>query len=122
MRIVRMNHVPVCNGPFDCFILVSITDGERGTAVPQSPIPIGRRTSTSARTGSCRTWPPWPSSALLARPPDRARKASVTAPVRVADLIDQLRITGTVLTYDPGTRTIRAGDEIAVAVTSGRRA
>jgi hypothetical protein len=54
--------------------------------------------------------------------PDRARKASVTAPARVADLIDQLRVTGTVLTYDPGTRTIRAGDEIAVAVTSGRRA
>jgi hypothetical protein len=54
--------------------------------------------------------------------PERARKASVTAPARVADLIDQLRVTGTVLTYDPGTRTIRAGDEIAVAVTSGRRA
>jgi site-specific DNA recombinase len=48
--------------------------------------------------------------------PDSARQASVTLPAQTADLIDQLRITGAVLTYDPGTRTIRAGDEIAVAV------
>jgi hypothetical protein len=53
--------------------------------------------------------------------PDRARKASVTAPAQIADLIDQLRATGTVLTYDPGTRSIRAGDEIAVAVTARQR-
>jgi hypothetical protein len=90
--------------------------------VPPSPILIGRRTSTSARTGSS---PHLAALAILCasrETPERAPKASVTAPARVADLIDQLRVTGTVLTYDPGTRTIRAGDEIAVAVTSGRRA
>ena len=51
----------------------------------------------------------------------RGRRAGITAPARTADLIDQLRATGTVLTYDPGTRTIRAGDGAAVAVTVGQR-
>jgi site-specific DNA recombinase len=53
--------------------------------------------------------------------PDRVRKADIAAPAQVADLIDQLRVTGTVLTYDPDTRTIRAGDDIAVAVTVSPR-
>ena len=53
--------------------------------------------------------------------PGRGRRAGITAPARTADLIDQLRATGTVLTYDPGTRTIRAGDGAAVAVTVGQR-
>ncbi len=35
--------------------------------------------------------------------PDRARQAGITAPAQVADLIDQLRADGTVLTYDPAT-------------------
>jgi hypothetical protein len=51
----------------------------------------------------------------------RARRAGITAPARTADLIEQLRATGTVLTYDPGTRTVRAGDGTAVAVTAGKR-
>ena len=53
--------------------------------------------------------------------PDRAGQAGITAPARTAALIGQLRATGTVLTYDPGTRTIRAGDGAAVAVTAGQR-
>jgi site-specific DNA recombinase len=53
--------------------------------------------------------------------PGRARRAGITAPARTTDLIEQLRATGTVLTYDPGTRTVRAGDGTAVAVTAGQR-
>ena len=62
-------------------------------------------------------------SILLAgdKTPGRAGQAGITAPAETADLIDQLRATGTVLTYDPGTRTIRAGDGAAVAVTAGQR-
>ena len=62
-------------------------------------------------------------SILLAgdKTPDRAGQAGITVPAETADLIDQLRATGTVLTYDPGTRTIRAGDGAAVAVTAGQR-
>jgi hypothetical protein len=36
-------------------------------------------------------------------------------------MIDELRATGTMLTYDPGTRTIRAGDDIAVVITADQR-
>jgi site-specific DNA recombinase len=44
----------------------------------------------------------------------------VTAPADAANLIDQLRGCGAVLTYDPDTRTIRAnGDHRAAAVTAG---
>lgn len=50
---------------------------------------------------------------------DRVRRASITAPAESADLIDRLRATGTVLTYDPDTCTIRAGDDTAAAVTVG---
>jgi hypothetical protein len=35
-------------------------------------------------------------------------------------MIDELRATGTMLTYDPGTRTIRAGDDIVV-ITADQR-
>ena len=48
--------------------------------------------------------------------PGRRREASVTGPAQAADLIDRLRATGAVLTYDPGTRTVRAGDNAAVSV------
>jgi site-specific DNA recombinase len=44
----------------------------------------------------------------------------VTAPADAADLIDQLRASGTVLTYDPQTHTIRAGGSDPVTVTAGR--
>jgi len=44
----------------------------------------------------------------------------VTAPAEAADLIDHLRASGAVLTYDPETRTIRADGRDPVAVTVGR--
>ena len=37
------------------------TGAATATPAPPSPIPPGRRTPTSARTRSCRTWPPSPS-------------------------------------------------------------
>jgi DNA invertase Pin-like site-specific DNA recombinase len=39
------------------------TGAATATPVPPSPTPPGRRTPTSAKTRSCPTWPPWPSSA-----------------------------------------------------------
>ena len=44
----------------------------------------------------------------------------VTAAAPTAGLIDQLRASGAVLTYDPDTRTIRADGSNPVAVTAGR--
>ena len=44
----------------------------------------------------------------------------VTGPAQAADLIDHLRRSGRMLTYDPQRRTLRAGTEEAVAVTVGR--
>ncbi len=44
----------------------------------------------------------------------------VTARAGTADLIDRLRDSGAVLTYDPKTRTIRTGGSEPVAVTVGR--
>jgi hypothetical protein len=44
----------------------------------------------------------------------------VTRPADTAALIDRLRADGTVLTYDPDDRTLRAGD--APSVTIGRDA
>ena len=45
----------------------------------------------------------------------------VTAPARAADLIDRLRATGTMLTYNPDTRTVHADDGTTVAVAVRRR-
>ena len=50
---------------------------------------------------------------------DGAGAVNVTAPGDAAGLIDRLRDTGTVLTYDPDTRTIRADDRGGIAVTTG---
>ena len=51
---------------------------------------------------------------------DDPRAVHITAPADAANLIDQLRGCGAVLTYDPDTRTIRAnGDHHAAAVTAG---
>ena len=47
-----------------------------------------------------------------------SRTVQVTAPAQTAELIDQLRASGTILTYDPQTRTIRAGDSDPVTVTA----
>ncbi len=44
----------------------------------------------------------------------------VTAPAETAGLIDRLRASGAVLTYDPETRAIRASGSDPVAVTAGR--
>lgn len=41
-------------------------------------------------------------------------------PPRTADLIDQLRAGGVILTYDPDTHTIRGGDNSTIAVTTGQ--
>jgi hypothetical protein len=43
----------------------------------------------------------------------------ITTPTQSADLIDQLRASGAVLTYDPDTRTIRTGGSGVIAVTTG---
>jgi len=43
----------------------------------------------------------------------------VTGPAEAAGLIDRLRTSGVTLTYDPDTRTLRTGDNDAVAVTVG---
>jgi hypothetical protein len=44
----------------------------------------------------------------------------VTAPAETVGLIDRLRDSGAVLTYDPETRTIRTSGRDPVAVTAGR--
>jgi site-specific DNA recombinase len=51
---------------------------------------------------------------------DRARQVGITAPAQVADLIDQLRADGVVLTYDPQERTLRADGHGTLSVASGR--
>jgi hypothetical protein len=43
----------------------------------------------------------------------------VTGPADTAALIDQLRAGGVVLTYDPGSRTPRAGGHDALSVIIG---
>jgi hypothetical protein len=48
--------------------------------------------------------------------------AEVTGPVGAATLIDQLRADGTVLTYDPDGRTLRASGHDAPSVTIGKDA
>jgi hypothetical protein len=50
---------------------------------------------------------------------DRARQVKTTAPAQTADLIDQLRADGTVLTYDPDGQTLRAGGHDTPSVTIG---
>jgi len=52
--------------------------------------------------------------------PDRTRQAIITAPAQTADLIDQLRASGTVLTYDPRDRTLRAGGHDPLSVIIGK--
>ena len=44
----------------------------------------------------------------------------MTGPASTAALIDQLRASGVVLTYDPDDRTLRAGGHDALAVTIGK--
>jgi hypothetical protein len=61
--------------------------------------------------------------ALLLAGDSQARGTStvqVTAAARTAGLIDQLRASGAVLTYDPDTRTIHIDGSNPVAVTSGQ--
>ena len=50
---------------------------------------------------------------------DDAGAVHVTVPADAASLIDQLRGSDAVLTYDPDTRTIPASGHHAVAVTTG---
>ena len=51
--------------------------------------------------------------------PDDGGTVQVTTAIQSADLIDQLRASGAVLTYDPDTRTIRTGGSGMIAVTTG---
>ena len=80
----------------------------------------------SARRSSCSEDQVLPHLAGLSNllagdgPPDRARRAGITGPAWTADLIDQLRATGTVLTYNPRDRTLRADGHDAVSVTIGK--
>ena len=46
--------------------------------------------------------------------------AQVIVPAEAADLVNQLRASGTVLTYDPDTHTLRGGDSGMIAVTAER--
>ncbi len=56
-------------------------------------------------------------------PARRSRsRAKLTGPADTAALIDQLRADGTVLTYDPDGRTLRAGGHCAPSVTIGMHA
>jgi hypothetical protein len=62
---------------------------------------------------------------LLAGPPGEMScgnrgLAQLTGPDGTAALIDQLRASGTVLTYDPHDRTLRAGGRDALSVTIGK--
>jgi len=50
---------------------------------------------------------------------DDGGMVQITTPTQSADLIDQLRASGAVLTYDPDTRTIRTGGRGMIAVTTG---
>jgi hypothetical protein len=52
--------------------------------------------------------------------PGYARQVNTHSPAEIADLIDQLHATGTVLAYEPDTRIIRAGNDTAVAITVGQ--
>ena len=44
----------------------------------------------------------------------------VIVPAEAADLINQLRASGTVLAYDPDTHTLRSGDSGMITVTAGQ--
>jgi len=60
--------------------------------------------------------------AILLAGGDQARGSGtiqITATAQTAGLIDQLRASGALLTYDPDTQTIRADGSHPVAVTTG---
>ncbi len=52
--------------------------------------------------------------------PGQHRLAQLTGPACTADLIDQLHAAGTVLTYDPDEKILRAGDRDALTVVIGQ--
>jgi hypothetical protein len=60
-----------------------------------------------------------PVRAAGARGPGSRGRAELAGPDSTAELIDQLRAGGTVLTYDPEQKTLRAGGRDAPAVTIG---
>jgi hypothetical protein len=69
-----------------------------------------------ARTRSC---PHLAATAILLNSHARGQATmQLTTPDATADLIDQLRTAGIILTYDPDTRTIRTGDSPPVAITA----
>jgi hypothetical protein len=52
--------------------------------------------------------------------PAGSGSVQVIVPAEAADLIDQLRALGTVLTCDPDRHTLRSGDSGTIAVTAAR--
>ena len=59
---------------------------------------------------------------LLARGSQRNGDGTrqLTTPTQAAALVDRLRTAGVILTYDPGTLTMRTHDDDPIAVTTGR--
>jgi site-specific DNA recombinase len=92
------------------------------------PQPLQRRAPTRGRPKNIyiredQILPHLAAMAILLAGDSQARGTStvqVTAAAQTAGLIDQLRASGAVLTYDPGTRTIHAVGSNPVAVTAGR--
>jgi len=98
------------------------TDTDHHDAFPQSPR-AGHCSSSQARQNSDTPQPHLAALSILLvgdKTPNPAREVGITAPAQTADLIDQLRATGTVLTYDPRDRTLRAGGHDALSVTIGK--
>jgi len=57
---------------------------------------------------------------LLAGEQTRGGNVQVAVPAQTAELIDQLGASGTVLTYDPDTRTIRASGCASFVITASQ--
>jgi hypothetical protein len=63
--------------------------------------------------------------AILLREPGRGPSgtpgiAQITGPVQAADLIDTLRTSGVILTYDPDQQTLRCQDHLVVTIGNSR--
>jgi hypothetical protein len=97
---------------------------ESVVASSASPDPNRPKNTYVARTRSSRTWPLSPSCSpvMPGNGQTRGGPAQLTSSAGAAALIDQLRADGTVLTYDPASRTLRAGGDDAPPVTIGTAA
>ena len=97
------------------------TGAAMATPVPPVPAWPGRRTPKSGKS-----LPHLAAVAILVHRPAQAQSSSrrsiarVTTPAQAADLIDGLRTAGITLTYDPGPRTLRCSEDIAVTIGYSR--